>query len=164
MPFRTIKPKALNKQAMLRELRSATFNASKEVQLNYQKTVASWTKKVPFTIELRETAKGFEFFVGTASALYHMIDETGAEPHPIVARNADALAIQSDFTPKTKVGVIGSQGGGKSGTLRYRVAVKHPGFEPRKFTQEIAKKLAIALPEALNKAMQRAVEVSGHKL
>lgn len=164
MPFKQIKAKPIKAREMQQALKTVLFAEAKYVEADYLKTVQTWKRKITFTVRLQEFSGRYEFFVGTDNQFYYMTDITGAQPHPIVPVHAEALTIPTGFLPKTKVGVIGSSQGGRSGDIQLRKAVKHPGFKARGFSIEIAKKLEKQLPEKLRKAMRQVAEVSGHRL
>lgn len=159
-----IRPRPINKQAMLKILRNAVYKQAIPVEREYLATTKTWKNQPKFITELKETFTSIEFFVGTDSELYYLIDITGAVPHIITPVNAQALTIPTNFTPKTKVGVIGSVSGGRSGAIQLRMKVNHPGFEARGFTKVIAFNTHKRFLEEMRKAMQEVVRVSGHAL
>ena len=164
MPFKLIRPKPINKAAIINRLRKVMVNESNAVYTDYQQTIKTWVKVKPkFVIRIKDTFGSIEFFVGTDNQVYYMLDITGAVAHPIVARRAKALRYPGDFTPKTKVGVIGSQPGGRTGDVVVRISVQHPGFDARKFSEAIASKSQKRLLQEAEKAMKDIVGISGHR-
>jgi hypothetical protein len=89
----------------------------------------------------------------------------GMPKYPIVPHNPPkALAFPSQFIPKTFPGIIGSGAGFSGGDTQLRKGVMHPGVEPRKFAETIAKNNKPNFKTTMERAMNVAAKASGHKL
>lgn len=163
--WKAIRPKKINKSAMLRELKAGVEQEALLVLRDYEKTVKSWDYPARFKIIVKNVSNGIQFSILTYNKVYYLVDETGAKPHPITPKKSNgSLAIPSNFTPKTKVGVVDSQPGGRSGQISFRKGVSHPGFKPRKFSEAIAKISEKRFLQGMRVAMANAVDASGHRL
>lgn len=151
---------------MRKELREEVARQAVLVKEDYELTTHSWERnRVNFKLTVKTISGNYTFSVTTDNKLYLMLDSKGAKAHPIFPRNAGgALVFPENFTPRTQVGVIGSQPGGRVGAITVRSSVFHPGFEARHFSKAIAKEAQINLLAGMRRAMKRAVAVSGHKL
>ncbi len=110
------------------------------IKKDFEATVETWETEVKF--RTRERGRNFKliFAVTTDSEIYGYVTE-GTRSHVIRPRSpTGSLRFQTGYTPKTRVGFIGSSAGGKSGSIAFAKFVNHPGTEGRKFEQAIAKK------------------------
>jgi len=104
----------------------------------FEATVTTWDHSVEFKRDESFTLDIKSIRVYTDDYVWNLVSE-GAKKHTIVPKNAPFLRFQSEFVPKSKVGWIGSQSGGKSGNWVHRKSVDHPGFAAREFEKAIAK-------------------------
>lgn len=119
--------------------RAAKDTAQKEAR-SFRRGVETWKTKVSFRM-IKDTSKnGINYKIVTDSLIWKWVN-FGTKPHRISAKNTPNLKYQSDFTPKTRAGFIGSRDGGKFGN-NWVVAdsVMHSGIEARRFDKEILKK------------------------
>lgn len=122
----------------------------------YQRTVASWSKKPTFQYEI----DGFEVLVGTDNEIYGYVD-LGTKPHPIVAKNAPSLKFQVGYKPKTQVNRIGSNSGGSFGNWASLIAVQHPGTDARNFTKRIQEQAQKIIQREAQRAINKALKQGG---
>lgn len=164
--WKVIKPKPIKKRAMLAELRVGVQKTAEIVKDYYDDTTRSWERNnVLFSLNVKTISGNYTFSVKTSNKLYLLLDVQGAKPHPIRPRNpAGFLIYPQNFTPRTQVGVIGSQPGGRVGATTVRKSVKHPGFQARGFSKAIAKESQKDFLEQMKIAMRNAVAASGHNI
>lgn len=131
-----------------RDLEDALLVTVESMLRDYAATTATWETPVEFDFEVAVDGDSFEAIVGTDNEIYEWVNNgTGqaagnrGDWYPIRPVNAEAIAYQSRFSPKTQPGVLRSQGGGKRGPVDViRPEVFHPGIEPRNFDETITKK------------------------
>lgn len=121
------------------------------VQSMLEDTTSTWKHEVRFAISAPSWDKRE---ISTNDEVYGYVN-FGTRPHLIGPRNARYLRFASNYTAKTRPGVIGSGPGGPSGSMVFfRGVVMHPGTKPRKFTKEIAKLFSSRLAEAIHVEFQ----------
>jgi len=137
----------LNADGVRVELLKALREHGKSLVKVFETTTASWQGEKPkFEPEISLTqGEGAGLDIGmTGSELaknkWFWLDR-GTKPHTIEARNAPALAFQTQFTPKTVPGFIGSGPGGSSGGYAFAKSVEHPGTEAREWSKDIRKEV-----------------------
>ena len=148
MPLRVETKLRGDPQVLIRqveEVRMKMLNAlraeGREVEKDYKKTTETWNRKVEFEtkIALGRTDPSPQVTVFTEDQIYGYL-EYGTKAHPIVAKNAPRLVFQEGYEAKTEPRLIGSRAGGEYGAVVMPVAVQHPGFEARQFSEVIKEK------------------------
>ena len=119
-----------------REAEDGLDEVTDETLALYEKTVRTWQTRVRFIV--RKTKLGRSVY--TLSRTYRYVD-LGTRPHIIRARRAPALRFKAGGKPKTKPGTIASYQGKPGTEWVSKQSVRHPGTEPRGFTDEIAKRM-----------------------
>lgn len=147
-------PKFLSAVKMKRVVENAMEGAARGVQIDMQVTTQTWKNKPAFGIDRPSWAARNVF---TTDFVYGLVDE-GTRPHIIVARNASTLRFGVSSKPKTTPRVIGSTAGSRGSTIVFTPRVKHPGTEPREFSQEISDKWRRILPDTLQRAIDSEVK------
>lgn len=161
---KAITPKKLNMRGMWGSLVAGVRATNDDVQVFFDATVATWDHKPEWVKELKGAAPLSKEIVGaywTADQIYEWVTR-GTEEHPIVARNAAALAFPGTFTAKTIPGVIGSGAGGSGGDTVIRKSVQHPGTQARDFDKAIKRKAEPIFLKRMTAATRIAAKVSGH--
>lgn len=150
-------PKFITAKGLKRAVENAMESAARGVQIDMQVTAQTWKNKPAFGIDRPSWAARNVF---TTDFVYGLVD-AGTEPHIIVARNASTLRFGVPFKPKTSPRVIGSTAGSRGSKMVFTPRVKHPGTEPREFSQEIAETWQrILLPDILQRAIDAEVKKS----
>ena len=112
---------------------------------SHDKVVESWKNKPTF--QARKYIRPDKFSVtvfptGDAAEIYTYVDQ-GTRPHLIMAKNVPYLKFRTGYSPKTLPNparvVIHPQGGKSTGPWVSAKVVHHPGSEPRKFSEAIAR-------------------------
>lgn len=135
-----------------RVVKDALDDVSSDVLRDFVETTASWQHKPVF--QRRATADGVEVY--TDDEIFTWVDR-GTPAHDIVAKNAPRLAFQSQYTAKTTPGNIASRSGGKSGPFVFAKKVRHPGTEPRKFTETIMRRRQTLLKKRIEEGLRKIV-------
>lgn len=87
--------------------------------------------------------------------LWLALDKTGTRPHTIRPKQAGGrLAFRTGYEPHTRP--VGRSGGpGRAnGPLVFAGVVNHPGFEPRKFSEVINKRLRRSFEQAIDRGIR----------
>lgn len=163
---KSIKPKRLNEDAFRRELLNALREVGKEVQKDFESTVATWEdeNKPEFGMIISLTGGEASVVVDVESngEIYGYVNN-GTKPHLIPKNGPGILKISEGYQPKTMPGVIGSRSGGAGNRFIIRkTQIQHPGTEPRYFDKAIAKKWAKPFKKAMEDALKKAAKSSGH--
>lgn len=137
-----------------RQVTNALNDTIQTAKRDFEKTVATWSKKPTFNVR-RASASKLEAQVFTVNEIYGYVVR-GTKPHTITARRAPALRFQSGFTSKTIPRKISSRRGGRSGPMVSAKTVHHPGTEARDFDTVIAEKLKPVLAKEIRKAIKKA--------
>jgi hypothetical protein len=114
------------------------------VWLDYQRTAETWKHRPKFERIVEIKGDTVTMLVGTDDLIYKFVDK-GTKPHFIFPRTpGGSLAFQwggpGSYKAKTRPGVLGSGGGASSGSTVHFRYVKHPGTEPRRFSEVIQRK------------------------
>lgn len=160
--FKSVKPTKMKKDAFRLEFLTMLHKMEREIKKDFEKTTETWEHDVKFEtmISLRG---GPTLFVGTDDEIYNLVSrDSPAHDIPLQPKVDGFLVYQTEFTPKTTPGVIGSVQGGKRGRYTRRKQVHHPGHVGRKFDEVIAKKWEPKFKDAAENAMAIAAEKSGH--
>ena len=160
--FKQIKPQRLLVEAMRAALEAAANQAADEIEVDFQKTTASWTNK-PIFEKLVDLGPPITVLVGTDDEIYGYVD-LGTRPHVIRPKRAKALRFQSGYVAKTTPGVIGSSAGGPFGDTVFSRGVNHPGTKARNFSKGITELWQTKFKRKMEQAMSSAAKASGHAL
>lgn len=103
-----------------------------------ESTVRTWDHKPKFDVTITNTGGDYSIAAGTDNLIYLFVSG-GTKPHTIAARRSPYLIFQGGYRAKTRVGIIGSQAGGRdpNGDWFRKKQVKHPGFPGRQFIGKI---------------------------
>ena len=118
----------------------------------FQKTTATWTTQVNFTVHKTR----FGRTVGTNSKVWSIVN-AGSPPHPIAARNAPFLVFRwgGGYKAKTKVHVLSSYKGAPGDNWAKKKEVQHPGFEGRKFTAVVTSNANSRQPKYIKQELKK---------
>ena len=164
---KAIKPARLKDKDMRLTLLGAMRKEGTQIKREFAKTTATWSHKPEFEVVVSLTGPGPVVLVGTDDKVYRCVNE-GTQAHLIFAgiytgkSDKKALSFHSKFRPKTKPGIIGSTSGMIGGKKVARPYVQHPGTKPRGFDRLIQKSYEPKFKRAMEAAMVRAAEKSGH--
>lgn len=169
-----IHPKKFKDADFKRVIRNAVRRVGEQIiREDYQAIVKTWSDeskpefKLHTHVTAKETSPSIEIEV--IGDIWKWVNE-GTKPHPIWAgiytgkSDKKVLAFPSAFSPKTKVGVIGSSAGSKGGDTVLRPYVQHPGTEARNFDAAIAEKRRPWFKKQMQEAMKEATKASGHSM
>lgn len=123
----------------------------------YQKTTRTWKRQPKFYAE--RTARGVT--VNTDSQIFQWVDEGTKGPYPIVAKRAKFLHFFSPYRAATKPRVIASYQARYGNVENFRRRVMHPGIKPRKFTDEISKRMQKRAAGIMRKHINEAISMEG---
>ena len=122
-----------------------------KIERELRSTVKAWKHKPSFSVKYARD----EISITTDDDLYALVD-AGSPAHTIVPVRARRLVFQNKYKAKTSPGVIGSSSGGKSGVVVVAMRVSHPGFQARKFIEEIKKRNDLEFFDGEDKAVAEA--------
>lgn len=105
---------------------------------DFESTVRTWDHKPVFDVTITRTGGDFQISAGTDNLIYLFVSE-GTKPHTIAAKRSPYLIFQGGYKAKTRVGIIGSNAGGRdeNGDWFRKKQVQHPGFPGRQFIGKI---------------------------
>lgn len=158
-----ILPKPFKEKLFLAQFEAGMQEVAKELDADFQKTYATWKRKPIFTKKVTTTKSSIDGVVETADEIYTYVS-AGTKPHIIEPKKAKALAFNVGGTPKTTPKVIGSGAGSPGTGPVFAMKVHHPGTKARLFDKAIAKKMQKPFKLTMERALKRAVQMSGHKL
>ena len=157
--FKAILPKKANlidQPKLRKELRGALKGTGKLILSDFKKTTRTWNNKPTFQKKGPLRGKGeLAVEVFTENKVYAFVTR-GTRAHIIRPARASSLRFHSGFSPKTRVRVIGSRGGSRSGSTVFAKQVSHPGSKARDFDKEIAKRRQKNLNNLVRLAFLRA--------
>lgn len=130
-----VPPKGKARLTVLNKLREV----GKEIQEDFEGTVATWNHKPTFKIDISTAGGQPSVTVGTADEKYKWVDE-GTSPHVIVPKKAKILRFPGKSVPKTRPGNLKAGAGMVGGDEVFAHVVLHPGTQPRKFSEKIKNK------------------------
>jgi hypothetical protein len=163
--IKAIKPKGFDERAFRRVIADALGDIEKGVLKDFEETTETWKHQVKFEHGISITARQARAFVETMDEIYRYVND-GTRPHRIPKTGNANLRFKwggkGSYRAKTKPGRLGSRPGGPNGPVVHRAWVQHPGTDPRKFDEQLAKRWRGLIPRALNSAMSDAVKASGH--
>jgi hypothetical protein len=120
----------------------------------YEKTTRTWKHRPKFYP--KRTARGVT--INTDSEIYGWVDE-GTKPHIIRAKNAPFLVFRYPYKAATKPRVIASYKTSYGKNWARKFEVHHPGTKPRKFTDEISKRMQKRAAGIMRKHINAAISV-----
>lgn len=105
---------------------------------DFRSTTRTWKHKPKFDITITNQGGDYTIGAGTDDPIYMWVSE-GTKPHTIRAKRSPYLIFQGGYRAKTRVGIIGSNEGGRdpNGEWFRKKQVKHPGFKGRRFIKLI---------------------------
>jgi hypothetical protein len=104
----------------------------------FRGTTYGWSEHPSFRQTLTRRAASLSMEVYTTDANYGLIN-AGSPPHPIPARQGGILRFRPGYRSATKAGSLISNRAYRSGPYVTAMSVAHPGFEPRRFDELVAK-------------------------
>lgn len=163
---KVIKPRRFNDRAFAAKIEAAMHKAADVIEGDFEETTKTWKHKPRFdkTVSLTPPV---EVMVGTDDEIYRYVND-GTEAHEIWAgaytgkSDKKALAFSSQFVPKTKPGIIGSNPGFVGERDTFTPYVQHPGTEARAFDKAIKRKRESWFKRQMEAAMREAARASGH--
>jgi hypothetical protein len=138
-----------NADGMQRAISNTLRATAEDAQVDFQRTVATFSKKPTFTVR---RDGDFSWTVSTDNQIYFWLTY-GTRPHIIRPVNATRLAFAANYQRKTIPNVIASRPGGASGPTVYATEVMHPGTEATNHDMAIARRYNRKLPEKLRRAL-----------
>jgi len=154
-----LKPSKLKVKDVRLRILNELRKEGRAVKRELEKTTATWEGTKPtFTFAIGLTTGDAIVLVGPAgnpkgAQKWVWLDE-GTKPHTIKAKNAPNLTFRhgSGFKAKTKVKTFSSGPGANTGPWIRKKEVKHPGIEPREWSEEVAKLRQKQFARRLSKA------------
>lgn len=126
------------------------------IQKDFNATTRTWDHKPKFDITITQYPNSFEIIAGTDDKIYLWVSE-GTKPHVIAAKRSPYLIFQGGYRAKTRVGIIGSQAGGRdpNGEWFRKQQVQHPGFPGRQFIGKIKKRRQTTFRQQVNQEIAK---------
>ena len=137
-------------EAVRQEWAKALLEEGRAVKTEYEKTTTTWKHHITFNIKPHVSGRvNWYVDVWAKNRIYWFVHESIS-----VMRGV----LSSDWSPKTRPGVLSSSAG--SGRLLYASKkISKPPYEARKFTEEIIK----VRQKPFEKRMQQATRVGARK-
>lgn len=143
--------KHMNSAAMEKAVGNALRGLAASIKTDFDTTTQTWENRSKFEIT---EPKPLEIVVGTTDPVYGYLDWGTRKNYPIRPKKPGGMLVfQTGYNAKTKVGVIGSQEGGKFGPTTARKEVTHPGIDARNFSRNIADKWRKLSPRTIQRAI-----------
>ena len=124
----------------------------------YESTVEGWKNKPTFNVTVvRNRGRRISLKVqptGRNANQYNLVS-AGAKPHPIFSLTTKPMSFQTGYRAATQPRVLKSRRPQGFGRIKYAFAVMHPGFEGRKFHDEISKFYGPIFVDDMRLAMDR---------
>lgn len=143
-------------QAIKEKMRSKT---GPDIKKEFEKTVDGWETAPDFRVTVYESVNSIITHVfpsGIGTAQYVRVNE-GVGPHLITPRRRGGrLRFQTGYRAATRPRVIGSRSKGRFGNEITALAVRHPGFEARKFDEVIADEYTPTFEQDMQDAIAQA--------
>lgn len=151
MSITMIKPRPISAQNIRRAIDAGLKAALVQARSSFKLTYWNWEQQPEWEVIGPRTKSGDrEIIYKTSSTPYVWVDHGTEGPYPIVARNAPTLKFQTGFIPMTQPGRMTSQVGARFGPWASPLAVEHPGIEPRRFSEQVAKEMEEAVPRHID--------------
>lgn len=160
--WKVIRPSRLKEDAMQQALVNGMHKVATQIKQDFEKTVQTWDEKPRFETHASLSSSELTVVVDTNSTVYRYVSE-GTKPHTIRPKRVRALAFPGVYNAKTTPGVLEAKSGGASGDMVYTKEVRHPGTQPRKFHEQIAKKWQPKFKHAMEPVMKEVAQASGHR-
>ena len=145
-----------------REVKGALDHAGNIIRDDFKATTGTWRSRPRFLkIGPRRTGDVLAVDVFTDNKIYLFLDKGTRKNYPIPKGGPGFLRFQSGYRAKTRVGVIGSRGGGASGPFVTARRVIHPGIQARNFSKTIAKRRQRNLVNLTRLAFNRSFRFGG---
>ena len=157
--WKVIKPKKLKAAAMIREMEKPVIETIDSADKEFAKTYKTWEHKPTFKKVLKVSKREI---VGSTTTTEKGDSDN---PYPFVTRGTKVrrAIMTSNFSPKTRAGVLGS-GGGRGGVLFISKKVNRPGIKRRDFEPLVTKLEEPKFRKRISKAIKRAAKVSGQTI
>lgn len=159
MSFKPIVAKNLPPEKMLKALRKVVKAEAKFADTLFGLTYKTWENKPTFFQDFKESSEQM-----VASTL---TSGTGSKnnPYPFITRGTSVrfALMTDDFSPKSKVGFIGS-GRGRGGVVYVDKRRPRPGIKARKYEEEIAKREQPKFEKRGQVALDGGAKTSGHSI
>jgi hypothetical protein len=139
--------------AAQQRIMQALDDVGTDAQGMFNESVETWNHKPEFTKTMYEETQRLRMVVGTSDPIYSLVNK-GAPMHVISPRNGPFLTFQSGYTPKSQPGSRSSFAGGKFGNFVSASEVQHPGFEARKFDEQIGHDIQDEFTEKIQAAIK----------
>ena len=125
----------------------------------YDATVEGWKNKPTFSAVIFKS-RGRHIRtrvqpIGKNKDQYNLVS-AGAKPHPIFSLTTKPMSFQTGYRAATQPRVLKSRRPQGLGRIKYAFAVRHPGFEGRKFHETIADFYGPIFLDDMRRAMDRA--------
>jgi hypothetical protein len=162
-----------NADKVIRDLEASQFrilqaerNAMREIKdgvlQEFKRTTASWHHQPRWQVyEARGMGGVTTIKVSTDDKPYMFVDK-GTRPHMIFPKRAKALRFtwggHGSYIAKTVPGYITSRNGGPTGKQVFRKGVRHPGTEPRRFTELVQALWQRKAGEVVNRHVRMALD------
>lgn len=144
---------------MIEALKKPVEETIKSADTEFAKTYATWEHKPKFIQKFKELAKSL---TGSTTT-----NPKGSKnnPYPFVTRGTKVrrALMSANFSPKTRVGVLGS-GSGRGGVIHISKKVNRPGIKKRGFEQLVAKVEEPKFLKRTRAGVKRAAKVSGQSI
>jgi len=172
--LKAIVPKALNTKAMEKIIRQDFRKMGDGMKKDLDKTVATWETDVNFQLRTKVKRNVFTMDVrpkvGEGEKIFSYVD-LGTKKHRIPKvgnTTAKPLYFQwggpGSYKAKTTPRELSSTSGGPSGPMVSFKHVMHPGTEPRKFSETIARRWGQLSRKHATKTMGLVARFSGHSM
>lgn len=174
--FKQIRPDEFQADAFRLTMLNGLRKVGTKVKQDFDKTVATWTHKVRFTVRPTLASGMAGFTVETDNERYALINngfagpEHGIEPNlaNVAAREGEnvrpVLKLPETYHKKTLPGVINSFKGGAVGFQYARRSPNWKGIEARKFDEAIYEKWEPLVGDELQETINDAAVASGYSI
>lgn len=131
-----------------------------ETTITFGYRIATTQAQVTLTVLVENSAQQLEGSDWTVGDLWNALDKTGVAPHDIKPTNPQGvLRFQwggpGSYEPHTRpVARSGGPGAVTNGETVFRKRVRHPGFQPRKFSDSINKRLRRQFEQAVDRGVR----------
>jgi hypothetical protein len=139
-----------------REINNALDKTSEIILRDFRKTIRTWNNKPIFRRRKFRVVERLGVEIFTDNEIYYYVTR-GTKAHIIRPVRAPRLRFQTGFRSKTRVRVIGSRAGSRSGPTVFARQVSHPGSKARDFDKEIANRREKTFNSRVQAAFRRSV-------
>lgn len=127
-----------------------------ELRAMFQGTTQGWKEQPDFVSHHFQTSSVIGVQVYTMDSVYGMVN-AGSPAHLITPRNSGFLRFQVGYRSATRPGSLSSGSYRRFGAFVSTQRVRHPGFEARKFDEQIGEEYGDTFVEDINGAMARGI-------